>query len=900
MCRILRIHPVTEDKTLTKPRSIIDSVIKDITMEQLLEQIEKTVSRFVGVEADDLAGLADLHSQLEVVRDQAGQSSSLAANQREIVHTASLEAGNLIEKIILQEVDDVVETLRIVGQTCESLHTLLEQISQGDSEAVVEFPAELKISQGDEKPESTQTVPEKPKISLPENVDEAIFREFLSSLPDVLTNLESAILAAEKDTNQENRNTIAGILHNLKGETGLMGLQEISGFCHETESLLIGAGSSFPAEKLFAAKDWLHDAMNQLSTGEVDSESAGTDNQIETADELHSQNEDIAIAENDIPLITDFINESNEHLESAEEGILGIEENPEDTETVNSIFRAFHTIKGVAGFLNLKPLGELAHATENLLDLARKGNLTLAGVIIDVVFESIDAMKHMLVILQQAMDEHQLFQAPDQSLLIERIKMCASGEIPTPRLGEQLIEQGVTDRSTVKDALREQNNESPDKKLGEILVEKKCVDPGQVKQALQNQSNQAKTTAQKTNKKIVNESTIKITTSRLDSLINMVGELMVTQSMVGQDLVNYLDTNERLERNSRQLNKITRDLQELSMSMRMVPVQGTFQKMARLIRDLSRKAGKEIEFKMEGADTELDRNVVEYVADPLVHMVRNSIDHGVESPQQREEAGKPRTGQIKLSAFHQGGNIVIEIADDGKGLDRERILRKAIKNGVVKEGQELSDQEVYRLIFHAGLSTAEKVTDISGRGVGMDVVRKNIETLRGRVDIDSTPGQGTVFSIRLPLTMAVIEGQIVTIANEKYIIPLLAVERSLRPTPEQMSSIYGGKAETIMIHGDLLPLIRLYKLFNIEPRATDPCEGLVVIVADGENRCCLLVDDLADQQQVVIKSLGSYLGSIQGVSGGAIMGDGNVSLILDIPGLIKLAQVSNATPALAS
>ena len=841
--------------------------------------------------------------------------STLSTDQREIIHTATSAAADLIEKIILHETDDVGETLRMVGQISESLQKLLEQISLGNHSVEVEFPAELNLAPSDKKPESAPLESESPNISLPDNVDEAIFREFIINQTDVLLNLDAAILTAEKDLGEENLNAIKAILHNLKGESGLMGLQEISGFCHQTESMLIDAGSAFPADKLFAAKDWLQKAIDQLSRVDAEHSSKTPENSSEENDPVsktketnHQEtaragdfqtNEEIIISEDDAPLVMDFINESSEHLESAEGDMLSIEENPEDIETVNSIFRAFHTIKGVAGFLNLKPVGQLAHATENLLDLARKGKLTLAGVSIDVVFESIDAMKHMLSLLEQVMENQQPFQPPEQSALIERIKACASGETPPARLGQTLIEMKSTDRVAVQDALHEQRHESPDKKLGEILVEKASVTPALVGKALRKQSTQETSGPQATHKKVNGESTIKITTTRLDSLINMVGELMVSQSMVSQDLTDYIKGNQRLERNSRQLNKITRDLQELSMSMRMVPVHGVFQKMARLVRDLSHKAGKEIDFQMEGEDTELDRNVVESIADPLVHMIRNSVDHGVESPQQREEAGKSRMGRVQLSAFHEGGNIVVEITDDGKGLDRERILQKAVKNGLVREGQDLSDQEVYRLIFSAGLSTAEKVTDISGRGVGMDVVRKNIEALRGRVDIDSTPGQGTIFSIRLPLTLAVIEGQIVTIANEKYIIPLLSIERSLRPNREQISSVYGGKAESIMIHGDLLPLVRLYHLFGIEPRTTDPCEGLVVIVADGNKRCCLLVDDLAGQQQVVIKSLGSYLGSIHGVSGGAIMGDGNVALILDVPGLIQLAQVSDANLAAA-
>jgi len=872
-------------------------------MEQLLEKVEQLVSQFVEVDATDLQGLATLHSQLQQVSEQTGQIDTLAAEQRKIIITTSAATGDLIEKIILQETDNIAATLKIIGQNCESLQKLLEAISKGDNAATIASQTELNMPQTSGTSESSPTESAITNITLPDNVDETIFREFLSSQPDTLANLESAILTAEQDPNQDNRNTLAGILHNLKGESGLMGLQEISGFCHETESMLINAGSNFPAEKLFAAKDWLQNAIAKLSGRETEpknatptqqqpaaTESTGTTAAEPTEANTKKPDEDIIIAQNDIPLVTDFINESNEHLESAEGNILAIEENPQDIEIVNAIFRAFHTIKGVAGFLNLKPIGELAHATESLLDLARKGTLALAGTSIDVVFESIDAMKQMLGILRQAADSQQPFRAPDQSALIGRIKTCAAGKNPPARIGESLVAQGATDRTTIKEALQLQQNETPKKKIGEILVEKMGMDPDQVEEALLKQSESAKLNSQTTNKKTNQETLVKISTGRLDSLINMVGELMVAQSMVGEDLTNYISGNQRLERNSRQLHKITRDLQELAMSMRMVPVQGVFQKMARLVRDLSHKAGKEIEFQMEGADTELDRNVVESIADPLVHMVRNSIDHGVELPQQREEAGKPRAGKIKLNAYHQGGNIVIEIADDGKGLDRDRILQKAIKNGIVKEGQELSDQEIYRLIFHAGLSTAEKITDISGRGVGMDVVRKNVEALRGRVDINSTPGRGTIFSIRLPLTMAVIDGQIVTIANEKYIIPLLSVERSLRPGREQLSGVYQGKGQTVMIQGNLLPLVKLYQLFNIKPRYTDPCEGLVVIIADGPRRCCLMVDDMAGQQQVVIKSLGSYLGSVDGISGGAIMGDGNVALILDIPGLMQLAR----------
>jgi two-component system chemotaxis sensor kinase CheA len=270
-------------------------------------------------------------------------------------------------------------------------------------------------------------------------------------------------------------------------------------------------------------------------------------------------------------------------------------------------------------------------------------------------------------------------------------------------------------------------------------------------------------------------------------------------------------------------------------------------------------------------------------------MVRNSVDHGIESLQQRAEAGKNPIGQVELRAFHQAGNIVIEIEDDGKGLDRERILKKAIDNGIVESGQDLSDEQVFKLIFHAGLSTAQKITSISGRGVGMDVVRKNIESLRGKIDISSIKGKGTIFTIRLPLTLAIIDGQIVKVGDDRYIIPINSIVQTHRPQANQLSSVQ-NRGEMVTMRGRLLPLVRLYNLFSTVPTTEDPTESLLVIVEEDGKKCCLLVDELLGQQQVVIKSLGEGLGKVKGVSGGAIMGDGKVSLILDIPGLMEVAQ----------
>jgi two-component system chemotaxis sensor kinase CheA len=322
----------------------------------------------------------------------------------------------------------------------------------------------------------------------------------------------------------------------------------------------------------------------------------------------------------------------------------------------------------------------------------------------------------------------------------------------------------------------------------------------------------------------------------------------------------------------------------------MVPIQGVFQKMTRLARDLSHKASKPVDFVTVGEETELDRTVVDKIADPLVHMVRNSIDHGIEPSADRVKAGKPPTGRVELRAFHKCGSIVIEMEDDGKGLDTERILKKAVESGLVEAGQDLPPEEIFKLIFHPGLSTAEKVTSISGRGVGMDVVKKNVEALRGRIDISSTRGKGTIFTIRLPLTLAVIDGQIVRIGQQRYIIPINSIVRTLRPTREQVSSVL-GHGEVVRERNELLPLVRLHKLFNITESREDATQGLVVVVEEDGKKCCLLVDDLLGQQQVVIKNLGDGLGRVRGVSGGAIMGDGKITLILDVPGLVQLAQM---------
>jgi two-component system, chemotaxis family, sensor kinase CheA len=360
--------------------------------------------------------------------------------------------------------------------------------------------------------------------------------------------------------------------------------------------------------------------------------------------------------------------------------------------------------------------------------------------------------------------------------------------------------------------------------------------------------------------------------------------MVISQSLVRHDPDLATGLKPRLARNLSQLARITDDIQRTAMSMRMIPVGQLFQKTSRLVRDLSRKAAKQVELELAGEETELDRNIVEELADPLMHMVRNSVDHGIETPAERVAAGKPALAHVRLKAGHQAGHIVIEVSDDGRGLAREKILRKARDQGLLAAGAELEESEIFALIFQPGFSTADKITDVSGRGVGMDVVRKQVQKLRGRIDVLSKPGQGTTFLMKLPLTLAIIDGLVVGVGDQRYIVPLFAVREMLQPSEQAISTIH-GRQEMAMVRGTLLPVIRLHQRFHVTPRRQHPWESLLIVSESGSKLFCLMVDELIGKQEVVIKSLGEGMRNIPGVAGGAILGDGRVGLILDPEGL---------------
>ena len=379
------------------------------------------------------------------------------------------------------------------------------------------------------------------------------------------------------------------------------------------------------------------------------------------------------------------------------------------------------------------------------------------------------------------------------------------------------------------------------------------------------------------------DATLRVETSKIDTLVNLAGELVITQSMltlIGNEMTG--DLGERLKTALNELERNTREMQEAVMSVRMLPVSFVFNRFNRLVRDLSEQLGKNVNLVIEGGNTEIDKGMIEKLVDPLTHLVRNSLDHGIEKPEKRLAAGKSEVGVLSLKASQRGGNIVIAVHDNGAGLNRERIIQKARENGL-QVADNSSDKQVWQLIFAAGFSTAEEVTDVSGRGVGMDVVRRNIEALGGRIDIESTEGQGSTFEIQLPLTLAIVDGMTVSVGNQIYILPLVHIIESIQPQTEQLKFL--AKERLLKVREEYLPLLNLYQLMEIEPNARCPEEGIVVLLESNHKRFGLCVDALVGQQQVVIKSLEKHYRRIPGVSGATIMGDGSVALILDVESL---------------
>ncbi len=603
--------------------------------------------------------------------------------------------------------------------------------------------------------------------------------------------------------------------------------------------------------------------------------------------------ENVEIMEEDTGLLRDFTQEAAEHLQSIEINMVEWEKNPDDREIINSIFRPFHTIKGVTGFLNLHEMNRLSHQLENLLDEARDGRIRHSPELSDLIFDGVDALRRMIASVEHAMrDRLPVAYDVDLEGMRHRLESFIRGGGVVPerdiepesskrRLGDILVSEGKVPEKKIQETLLKQAREYPEKPLGEILIEDNVVSPRDVRDAIRKQSESGGH---------VTDRFVKLDTRKLDQLLDMVGELVIAQSMVTHNPEVKHITDPRFTRDIAQLGRVTATLQSISMSMRLVPIGATFQKMNRIVRDIARKSGKKVVLVIEGQSAEIDRNMVDELYDPLVHMIRNACDHGIGTPGERIAAGKSEEGTITLRAEHSGGRVVITISDDGNGLNREAILAKATERGLIREGEHIEDHEIDKLIFMPGFSTAKQVTDISGRGVGMDVVRKSLERLRGTVEISSEKGKGTTFTIKLPLTTAIIDGMLLQVGSERYILPTLSVRRIIRPEEKDLSTL-AGKGEIVRVKNRLLPLIRLERVLDIRDTTAGLLDSVLIIVEDNGKEVALRADALLGKQEVVIKNLGEKFTDLRGVAGGAILGDGKIGLILDVRAIVDSKEV---------
>lgn len=557
-------------------------------------------------------------------------------------------------------------------------------------------------------------------------------------------------------------------------------------------------------------------------------------------------------------LVQDFLVETNEIIENLDHDLVELESNQNDLELLNKIFRGAHTMKGSSSFLGFNKLAELTHHAEDILNKLRKGEMVVTREIMDTLLEFVDKTKQIISDIENGTD------STDCSSVINDLKLASEGKLT----------------SKTKNTSAAQPAQAPQ--------------AAQAAAAPAPQAAPKQEAAKPTHQATQVEQTIRVDVSRLDSLVNLVGELVLSRNMLSQiagELENKFENEYLVEQLLVATNSIgmnTTELQLAIMKTRMIAIGKVFNKFPRVVRDIARDTGKEIELIISGEETELDKQVIESIGDPLLHMIRNSCDHGVETPEVRLAKGKPRMGTVNLSAYHEGNHVVIEIKDDGAGMDPDKLKRKAIEKGVitVDEANSMDDKQAFSLIFKPGFSTAEKITNISGRGVGMDVVRTNIEKLNGIITIDSKINEGSTFYLKLPLTLAIIQALLVEVAGETFAIPLASVVETVRITNEEIHSFEGR--EVLKLRDRVLSLIRLDEAFALDELEQD--EIYVVVVALAEKQLGFIVDKLIGQEEIVIKSLGDYLGGNPGIAGATITGDGRVRLILDVAGVIEVAQ----------
>lgn len=634
-----------------------------------------------------------------------------------------------------------------------------------------------------------------------------------------------------------------------------------------------------------------------------------------------------------------FFDESNEHLQAMEDLLMTLDVDNPDSEALNSIFRAAHSIKGGSGIFGFDALTGLTHVMETLLDRARNQTMSLSVEIVDLFLETVDTLNATLqaykdggelpsdainagidkleAVLGSTGSSEPVAQAVESDDVLAEsedaddgfgffdfddiAEPVAAGDATDDLFGDLAFgAETPTDNPQVAAQPHAAYGKETDDISGFGFFDDEAL-PVQPAVSQSEKSQPAPITPKKNVTPIAKGKTpsqtktpakesgsIRVDTYKIDGMVNLVGELVITQSMLSM-IGNEVDgkAGEMLQTAIDELQRNTREIQESVMSMRMLPVNMTFNRFPRVVRDLSQKLGKQVKLVIEGGATEIDKSLIEKLVDPLTHLVRNSIDHGIESPETRQAAGKPASGTVVLSAAQKGSSIIISIQDDGAGLNRERILNKAMENGLI-HSDDMPDSDIWKLIFEPGFSTAAEVTDVSGRGVGMDVVRRNIESIGGRIEIESKVGEGSSFNIHLPLTLAIVDGMCVAVGDQIFVVPLLNIIESFQPRAEQLQSL--SNDNVLWIRGEYWPLVALHELMDVEGAIDAPEEGIVVLLESGKKRFGVQVDALLGQQQVVIKSLEKHYRKVAGVAGATIMGDGKVALILDADSIAQTCQ----------
>ncbi|MCC6220336.1 MAG: Hpt domain-containing protein [Deltaproteobacteria bacterium] len=734
---------------------------------------------------------------------------------------------------------------------------------------------------------------------LAKDYDEDLLLDFIAQYDQSLDEFEADLLAnaykpkAASDSSDFN-SSVRRYLHTLKGDSGTVGLIGISRATHILEDILSSHNVQDIVEQILSYKSWVLSCLRAWSQSVAPVETSDTfidrllsscatptkatsscseDKPSSDSMECSSQNNPVTYRiEGDQEILAEFTQEADDHFNTVEEVLLE-ESDSIDADSVDTIFRSIHSVKGGAAFFNLQDITETSHVTETVLDRVRQGELTLDRALRNVMLAYIDLQKQLFSEARQAMARDGVLVRAERAAkyLKEITRFTKEGEQHAAQSAAPTVVQPSTT-----------NGAHPPKQASSF-------EPLEDDAAQGFDQMSTEDSASKKGGKVDIKTFVKVDTTRLDKLIEYIGEMMISSSMLIRQSRDLLGSNEAVTKNAHQFELISRELQSIGMSMRLIPIKGTLQKMSRLVWDTSKKIGKEVSFEMEGEDTELDRAIIDKLADPLMHMVRNSVDHGVEPPDVRESKGKPRKGVVKISAFHLGGNIHIQIRDDGKGLDPKVLLNKAIEKGIVSPNDNLSIADIYQLIFAPGFSTAEKITDVSGRGVGMDVVKRNIESLRGRVEVESTLGVGSTFTIQLPLTLAIVDGIETRVGREKFIIPTVSLVEFLKPTSEMIVRPFNSD-ETLQFRGKFIPILRLSELYQVKGANRNALNGILAIVSMAGKEVALMLDEVIGTYSTVIKSLGEMFSGAKGLAGCAIMPDGNIGLILDVGTLVDLAH----------